>query len=245
MRSFREFDDVERCGPAPSMMFHFLGCVEYQRCAELQKRLVADAQSGSTPKCVVLLAEHPPEITVGRRGSRLHVRFTADELAARQLAVRWVPRGGGCVLHAKGQLAVYPIMPLARYGWKLADFRKRFHLGLTRTLRHCGFEFEPTLPGAGIWGKSGALAACGLGETAGITHHGAWLNVNPDMHDFGAVDIVPPASVSQSVTTVMSSLLTEQRRPIRMPTVRSAIVEHLAAAFGCDAPHVTTGHPWL
>ncbi|MFO0902902.1 MAG: hypothetical protein U0939_07880 [Pirellulales bacterium] len=230
---------------AASVIFHLLGCVPYQACARLQQQLVGEARRAEKPKCVVLLAEHPPEITVGRRGSRRHVRLSADELAHRHLQVRWAPRGGGCVLHAPGQLAVYPILPLAQLGWTLPKFRQIFHAGMTRTLLDCGYDLKPTLPGAGIWGNSGVLAASGLGETDGVTHHGAWLNVNPDMHGFETIDIVPPDQVDKTVATTMSSLFAEQRRPIRMSTIRSALIEHMAAAFGCEAPHISTGHPCL
>ena len=245
MRKLRESDESDARHQAPSIVFHFLGCVPYQRCAELLQQLVREARSSTKPRCVVLLAEHPPEITVGRRGSRRHVRLSAADFATRNLQVRWAPRGGGCVLHARGQLAVYPIIPLALLGWTLADFRKKFHCGLARALQSCGYEPSPTLPGAGIWGKSGVLAATGIGETGGVTHHGAWLNVNPDAQDFSAIDIVPPESVAPSVKTTMSSLLAEHRRPVRMTTVRASMVENLATALGCEAPHIATGHPWL
>lgn len=230
---------------APAVLFHLLGCVPYDDCAALQRRLVAAAQATSDSRSVVLLAEHPAEITVGRRGSRRHVRLTSDELAARDLRVRWVARGGGCVLHSPGQLAIYPIVPLRARNWTLSEFRRRMHRAIVDTIHGCGYDVTPTLPGAGVWGRSGALAASGIGESSGVTHHGAWLNVHPDSGDYASVDIVPPECVAPQVRTTMSSLLAEHRRPVRMATVRAAVVEHMASAFDCAAPHLLTGHPLL
>src|SRR5437868_10535762 len=96
---------------------HLLGVVDFEDCLSLQRRLAYDAISRGDGRIVVLLCKHPPLITVGRRGSRADVKFTAAELAHRQLEVRYVSRGGGAILHAPGQLAIYPIIPLAHHGW--------------------------------------------------------------------------------------------------------------------------------
>lgn len=225
--------------------FHLLGCVPYETCASLQKRLVAEAQASGESRSTVLLAEHPAEITVGRRGSRRHVRLSPEQLADRGLGIRWVARGGGCVLHSPGQLAVYPIVPLSPRRWTLNEFRRRIHRALVATLESCGYESAPTLPGAGIWGRTGCLAVSGIGDSSGVTHHGAWVNVHPENSEFDAIDIVPPESVDAQVRTTMSSLLAEHRRPVRMTTIRAAVVEKMAAALDCDSPHLFSGHPLL
>ena len=73
-------------------------------------------------RITVLLCEHPALISVGRTGSRGHIRLTNEQLRMRQLEVRWVSRGGGCVLHGPGQIAVYPIVPLRWHGWTVGDY---------------------------------------------------------------------------------------------------------------------------
>ena len=70
--------------------------------------------AGDRDSACLILCEHPPLITVGRQGSRGHIRFDTEELFVRGWPVRWVNRGGGCLLHLPGQLAIYPILPLAR-----------------------------------------------------------------------------------------------------------------------------------
>ena len=75
------------------------GCVDWADCQRLQRRLVYEAGSGDDGRIVTLLCEHPPLISVGRRGSRGHIRCTNEQLRHQRLEVRWVNRGGGCVLH--------------------------------------------------------------------------------------------------------------------------------------------------
>ena len=100
----------------PVAEFRLLGRVPFDAFLALQSRLVYEAGGLAEPRIVVLLCEHPDLITVGRAGSRGHIRFSNDQLKHEQLGVRWISRGGGCVLHAPGQLAVYPIVPLSLLG---------------------------------------------------------------------------------------------------------------------------------
>ena len=227
------------------VMFHLLGCVPYFQCQDLQRRLVAHAATGTLSHASVLLAEHPPAITVGRRGSRRHIRVPSDQLKRRGVEVRWVDRGGGCVLHGPGQLAVYPVLPIRAWGWKFSQYLERFRRGLVALLNEWGVSARPTLPGAGVWGHAGAVAALGVGVTRGVTHHGAWLNVQTDLSDFPRVDIVPPECVLDDVPTTMSSLAAERRRPVTMASLRAGVIQYLSQSLDCDPAHVTTGHPLL
>src|SRR5438105_4236030 len=103
------------------LQVHLLGCVPFEDVLSLQRRLV-DRVENQRDESALIICEHPPIITVGRLGSRAHIHYDVDELHLRGWAVRWVNRGGGCVFHAPGQLAIYPILPLDRLGLKLHDY---------------------------------------------------------------------------------------------------------------------------
>ena len=226
-------------------MFHLLGCVPYSQVAALQSRLVDEALVRGDERIIVLIGEHSPEVTVGRRGSYAHVHLDSDQMRERGLRVRFVSRTGGCVLHGPGQLAVYPIVPLASFGWSLVDVRRKLLDALAATLDIYRVRLQPHLPGAGLWGRSGALAVVGLGEKDGVSHHGAYLNVQPDLTDFDQIDIVPRDLVNPEVPTTMSSLAAEHRQPVKMTALRATLVEQFSAALGCDEPHLCTGHSGL
>ena len=52
----------------------------------------------------------------------------------RQIEVRWVNRGGGCLMHSPGQLAIYPIVPLRWHGFSVGEFLHRFQTGIIEAL---------------------------------------------------------------------------------------------------------------
>ena len=162
-----------------AVQFHLLGSVDYEDCQWLQRRLVYEVGGHDDGRIIVLLCEHPPLISVGRRGSRGHIRWTNEQLRRRRLDVRWVNRGGGCVLHAPGQLAIYPIVPLAWHGWTVGEYLRRLQQAVLQTLDEFRIRAETYAPWAGVWGRSGQLAACGVAVRDWITCHGAFLNVNP------------------------------------------------------------------
>jgi len=225
--------------------FHMLGTVAYDRCLALQERLVYEADLLNEGRIVVLLCEHPDLITVGRLGSRGHIRLSDKQLKRERLDVRWVSRGGGCVLHSPGQLAIYPIAPLEALGWTIGHYMRRLQRGIVDALDELKVPCV-TKPGRfGVWGRSGQLACVGVAVRRWITMHGAFLNVNPAMRRYGYVDTLPHDVADAGEKTTMGCLLAERRTAVRMASVRSTLVSTLAAAFDCERYHLHTGHPWL
>ena len=216
---------------------HLLGLVDFEDCLSLQRRLAYEAVTRGDGRVVMLLCKHPPLITIGRRGSRADVKFTAAELASRELEVRYVSRGGGAILHAPGQLAVYPIIPLAQHGWTVGDYLRRLQKALVDLLLE--HHIKPVaVPGSmALAGRNGVLAAIGVSVRHGVTMHGAFVNVNPEMRDFGRVIVAGGQS--------MSSLLSHRALPTKMSKVRAALVTHLAEALALERYHLHTGHPLL
>ena len=217
--------------------FYLLGCVDFEDCLLVQRRLAYDALSRDDGRIAVLLCEHPPQVTIGRGGSRADVRISNEELAARQVPVRYVGRGGGAILHAPGQLAVYPIVPLAWHGWCVGEFLRRFGAALGSTLTDLKVRWHPCDGAASLRGRLGMLAAVGVSIRNGVTLHGAVLSVHPDGYGQARVQVAPGLS--------FSSILAERSLPVKMTAVRAALVAHLAAEFGCQRHHLHTGHPHL
>ena len=87
---------------------HLLGLIDHARCLALQRRLVDEIGGRNDGQIALLLCEHPNLITVGRAGSAADLSLESDLLRSHRLETRWVGRGGGCVVHTPGQLAIYP-----------------------------------------------------------------------------------------------------------------------------------------
>jgi lipoate-protein ligase B len=192
-------------------------------------------------------------ITVGRRGSRDQLQLTGAELAERALTVRYVARGGGCLLHGPGQLAMYVITQLGWRGWSVGEFLRRFQTGLQGALLQLGVHAS-CLPGHfGLWGKTGLLAALGVAVKFGVTSHGAFLNLDPEPLTLRRIDALPAAESGKLAQEhcglprrpAFASLLSETSLPVKMTTVRAAVAPQLAAAFGCENYQLHTGHPLL
>lgn len=220
-----------------SIHIHLLGTVDFEDCLALQRRLAYDAVTRADGRIVVLICEHPPLITIGRGGSRAQVRLTPAELVQRGLEIRYIGRGGGAILHAPGQVAIYPIVPLADQDWTVGEYLRRLQASLYKLLVELKIKPAPVPESMALAGKSGILAAVGVSVRQGVTLHGAFLNVNPEMRDFGRVQVAGGQT--------MSSLLSHRALPTKMTKVRAALVTHLADALSLERYHLHTGHPLL
>ncbi len=216
---------------------HLLDTVDFEDCLALQRRLAYDATSRADGRIVILLCQHPPLITIGRSGSRADVRFTGSELNTRQLEVRYISRGGGAILHAPGQLAIYPVVPLTQHGWTIGEYLRRLRKALADLLTEFNIKPASVPASLALAGRSGILAALGVSVRHGVTMHGAFLNVNPEMRNYGRVEVAGGQS--------MSSLLSHRALPTKMSKVRAALVTHLADALMLERYHLHTGHPFL
>jgi lipoyl(octanoyl) transferase len=234
----------------PTVLFHLLGQVPFEQFAALQRRLVYELGEESRSRFPVLICEHPPLITVGRRGSRAHIRLSGEQLRWRQLAVQWVSRGGGCVLHAPGQLAIYPLIPLGRLGWTVGKYLRSLQQGLRNALESLKIPSQVGTDDWGIWGRTGQLAAIGFSVRNEIAHYGAYLNVNPSMSSYHYLETPRPPLSGRTAAEIrprsgMSSLLAERKQGVRMSEVRAALMEHLCTAWGAPNYHILSGHPFL
>lgn len=215
---------------------YLLGLVDFDAALALQERLMREVAGFDDGRGALLVCEHPPLITVGREGSRAEIRCPQHELTARQIPVRWINRGGGSLVHTPGQLAVYPILPVARRGWGLAAFRERLELSLVDLCQeqHVRTWREPEC--SGLFCRSGLLAQVGVAVRQGISSHGIFVNVNPRMDALALV---------RSAFGRTTSLATERGQTIGMPAVRESLIRRLAARLDYDRYHLYTGHPLL
>jgi len=224
------------CALNGALEVYLLGLVDFDAALYLQERLMREVSDYSDGRGAMLVCEHPPLITVGREGSRSEIRCDQEELTARQVAVRWLNRGGGSLVHAPGQLAVYPILPIARRGWGLLAYRDRLEealLDLCREMR-VGARREPAI--AGVVSRGGQLAHVGVAVQSWISSQGVFVNVNPPMD---ALKLVRSGGLRAT------SLAAERGSPVAMPAVRESLVRNLAARLNYGRYHLYTGHPLL
>jgi lipoyl(octanoyl) transferase len=222
-----------------SFEVHLLGQVDFSACLDLQQRLVYESGGRADGQVDLLLCEHPPTLTVGRRGSRAHLIVSRRELESRQIPLHWVNRGGGCLVHVPGQLAVYPIVPLAWHGYSVGQFLERLQSGIQATLEEMKFTVGSRPGRYGLWTRTGQVVAVAAAVKNWTSYFGAYINVAPDVDKLRLVNADPLTG------TRMTTLSAERRQPVKMTRVREGLIRHLSAAFACPRYHIHSGHPLL
>ncbi|MBU6243557.1 MAG: lipoyl(octanoyl) transferase LipB, partial [Acidobacteria bacterium] len=176
-----------------------LGLVQYEAAWQLQREVQSAVVAGTTPNTLLLL-EHPPVFTAGRR--------TADsDRPIDGTPVINVDRGGKITWHGPGQIVGYPIVKL-KNGNDVVGFVREIEEGLIKVCQEFGVNAERYCERSGVWVRDARgdrkLAAIGIRVAKGVTMHGFALNVNPDLSWFSR--IVPCGIPDAEVTSLSVEL---------------------------------------
>ena len=194
--------------------------VDYLAAWDLQRHVHESVVAGERPDSVLLL-EHPPVFTAGKRTDP-HER----PLDPGGADVIDVDRGGKITFHGPGQLVGYPIVALPDHV-KVVDYVRRVEEALIRTLADLGVATGRVPGRSGVWLPEGdglperKIAAIGIRVSRGVTMHGFSLNCDVDMAWYER--FVPCGIADAGVT----SLDRELGRDIRPEEVAPAVIEHL------------------
>jgi len=208
------------------------GLVPYEEARELQRQLEARRQREEIGD-VLLLLEHPPVYTRGRRSQPEELPMGAEWYEAQGIEVRDTDRGGLVTYHGPGQLVAYPIVHLGAYG----DDVHAYVRGLERTMIDALGEADvpaQTIEGlTGVWTEGAPpptiaakparkIGSIGLHVSRGVTTHGLAINVNNDLQPFEWV--VPCGIEGVAMTSLTRELGAEQDF--------NAFAETLVAGYG-------------
>ena len=207
----------------PAHIIQFHEPLPYLESWELQRSIATSVSSGDLPDTVILL-EHPPVITLGRRTEEgeLHVPEGA------QVEIVETDRGGKSTYHGPGQLVCYPILDLGRHGQDVKRYCRDLEEALIRTLAPLGVEATRIDGLTGIWIESPPrkIASIGIHVSKWVTTHGYALNVDLDPTPF--TDWITACGLeSASFTTIAREL----GRPVSLDEVRPHAVAALEEVF--------------
>jgi lipoyl(octanoyl) transferase len=204
------------------------GQVPYAEARELQRRLEAERQHGAIPD-VLLLLEHPPVYTKGRRSTPDELPMGEDWYRMQGIEVTDTDRGGRVTYHGPGQLVGYPIVDLRAYGDDVHEYIRRMERLIVQSLEQWGVNAECIEGLTGVWtspipeaaglpaveGKK--IGSIGVHVNRGITTHGFAINVNIDLQPFEW--IVPCGIESCRMTSLTRERGAEQDMDAFMDTV--------------------------
>jgi lipoate-protein ligase B len=198
-----------------------LGRVPYGEALELQERLRERRQADAIPDTLLVL-EHPPVYTRGRRTEPGDLPMPSEWYAERGIEVFDADRGGRVTYHGPGQLVAYPIMRIDG----VRAFVGAMEGAIVRALADEGVDAEArATPFVGIWRGDAKIASIGVHVSRGVTMHGLAVNVDNDLAPF---DWVVPCGIDH---VRMTSVAAETGRERSLPCFRKRMAFRLAEAF--------------
>jgi lipoyl(octanoyl) transferase len=220
------------------------GTMGYQEAWDWQLKLHEEVLAGA--EGALMLVEHPPVITVGRRpDAQKHLLASPQMLKARGVELVETDRGGDITFHGPGQLVVYPIINLNAFNLNLHGYMRLLESVTIDALATFNLQAVRVPNCTGVWIRDHELAgnACD-GEGAGlakicaigiklrrwVTLHGLALNVTTDMSFF---ELINPCGLSKPVTSMQRLLKTQTPS---MAEVKAALV----GAFNADLSKLKT-----
>jgi lipoyl(octanoyl) transferase len=196
-----------------------LGLTPYLEAWELQRSLATGVQQGAIPDTVVMV-EHPPVVTTGRRTDDFEVHVPDGA----EVEIVETDRGGKSTYHGPGQLVCYPILDLNRHGRDVRKYCRDLEEAVIRTL--AAFDLEATsMEGlTGVWldGPPRKISSIGVHISRWVTTHGYALNVDLDPAPF--TEWITACGLEDASFTTMARAL---GRVVSVEEVRP----HAATAF--------------
>jgi lipoyl(octanoyl) transferase len=160
------------------------GLVSYRTAFEMQKQLEAARQAELVPD-VLLLLEHPPVYTRGRRRESGELPMGEEWYRDQGIDIVETDRGGRITYHGPGQLVGYPIMSLKPYHDDVHQYVRRMESAIIASLADVGIEAGPIDGLTGVWThEPRKIASIGVHVSRGVTTHGFAINVNNDLQPF-------------------------------------------------------------
>jgi lipoyl(octanoyl) transferase len=184
-----------------------LGTVPYEEARELQLEL-AERRQREEIGDVLLLLEHPPVYTRGRRSKPEELPMGAAWYEAQGIEVRDTDRGGLVTYHGPGQLVAYPIVQLHGYGDDVHRFVRGLERAMVEALGEAGVRGGPIEGLTGVWVGTRKIGSIGLHVSRGVTTHGLAINVSNDLQPFEWV--VPCGIEGVAMTSLTRELGAEQ-----------------------------------
>jgi lipoyl(octanoyl) transferase len=201
------------------------GLLPYEEARSAQRRLEELRQEGAIPDALMLL-EHPPVYTRGRRSQPEELPMGAEWYEAQGIEVRDTDRGGRVTYHGPGQLVAYPIVSLKPYGDDVHEYVRGLERVAISALAGHGVR-AGTIEGlTGIWAGERKIGSIGVHVSRGVTTHGLAINVNNDLQPF---EWIVPCGIEGCRVT---SLSRERGAEQDLGAFAETLAGHFAEVYG-------------
>jgi lipoyl(octanoyl) transferase len=199
-----------------------LGRIAYQEAMRLQDSLVEARLRDEIPDTLLLL-EHPPVITLGRRGAPSDIYVSEEILRNRGISVEQTTRGGLVTYHGPGQLVGYPIVNLRHRGLKLPRYVEALEQAIIVAFGEIGVTAHRDADHIGVWTSHGKIAAIGIAQRHGVALHGFAVNLQPDLSHF---TLINPCGIGDLGVTSAAAIL---GHPVDLPDFKVRMARSVEA----------------
>lgn len=182
-----------------------LGRMDYKEALDIQKKLLLLRQAGKIQDTLLLL-EHPPVITLGRRGVYSNIVAQNENLTEEGVRIYEVSRGGDVTYHGPGQIVGYPIIHLANYKMSVKEFVEKLEkvfISLLNEKYHIKAHAEEKKY-TGVWVGDEKITAIGIEVKHWVTMHGFAFNANTNLEHFKWIN---PCGITDKGVTSLQKLL--------------------------------------
>ncbi|WP_449467751.1 lipoyl(octanoyl) transferase LipB [Stenotrophomonas humi] len=229
-------DAVSSCAVTPvpsttprSAVLRELGRQAYEPVWHAMQRFTDTRDDATADELWVV--EHDPVFTLGQAGKPEHV------LAAGDIPVLHVDRGGQVTYHGPGQIVVYPLLDLRRLGIGVRDYVCRIEQAIIDTLDEWNIGAERLEGAPGVYVGGAKIAALGIRVRRGCSFHGLAFNAALDLEPFHRIN--PCGYAGMQVTSVL-----DLGGPSGIEAIKPVLLSHLAQQFGLEL-HATPELPDL
>jgi lipoate-protein ligase B len=209
------------------MIIDDLGTIGYQEAWDYQVRVHERVVNGGAEE--ILIVEHPPVITLGRRGDVSGSVVASNELLeSRGVNVIHTDRGGDVTFHGPGQVVIYPIIRLIDHKLSVGGFVHRLEDAVITFLKELVIEGHKDKDAVGVWTGNPPQKVCALGVRIrkGVSMHGIALNVETDLSYF---DLIVPCGLQGKAATSLRKIMGEATPS--MPEVKNRLASAVASAL--------------
>jgi lipoate-protein ligase B len=180
--------------------------IPYREAWEIQELLRGERAKGAIPDTMLLL-EHDPVFTLGKRDCSGDFISSADDVKKDGIEIVQCNRGGRITYHGPGQLVCYFIFDLPAMGMGVKDFVRSVEVVCMEALSECGVEASRDDQHPGLWMGRDKIVAIGLNVAHGITEHGFAMNVDCDLSPYRHI---VACGIKERGVTSMKNILGEK-----------------------------------
>lgn len=182
-----------------------LGKMEYEKVLHIQERLQQkriDDEIDDT----LLVVEHPPVITMGKRGKEENILVNQEILNNEGIKTVWVGRGGDATYHGPGQMVGYPIINLIKNKLGIREFVDNIQTTFINMLqKEYGINASrQSGVHTGVWVDEKKITAIGISVRRAVTMHGFAFNINTNLSHF---DFINPCGLGFGMVTSLEKII--------------------------------------